>query len=377
MKVRINKSILVEAISQVSKAVSQRTTIPILTGIKVSADEKGMILTGSNSEIMIQVFIPRYKEEIEQVYVEKEGQNVLPGRILGDIVRRLPGDEVEWIVNKHFQTIVRSGQAKFQLNGSDPREYPQSPHLSAAKTLSISADTLRVLIRQTGFAVSSHEAKGVLTGVLMQLEQGNMTWIATDSHRLSKQKITIEGSEALSFQNMIVPGKNLSELSKVFNDYNGYVDVMITGNQLLIKTEEVEFYTRLLEGSYPDTDRVIPENSNTDVVISTKACLQSVERASLISRDERDNVVKWIIENGKVKVNSEAQDIGSVTEEVQAKITGSELNISFNARYMMEALRSVESEEIRIQFTGSMRPFLIKPVDREDCLHLIVPIRTR
>lgn len=377
MKLRVIKSALVDAVSHVSKAVSQKTTIPILTGIKVAADEQGLILTGSNSDITIQVRVPKKKGDIDQVFVEKTGQVVLPGKIFGDIVRKLPGDEVEWVVNDRFQTTIRSEQAEFQLNGLDPDEYPRLPQLLQEQMFSISADTLKSLIRQTGFAVAVNEARGVLTGVLMQLESGMLTCVATDSHRLSRQQAAVEGSEELTLKNVIIPGKSWSELAKTLTDATGYVDIIVAENQILVKTDELEFYSRLLDGTYPDTNRVIPPGGDTQLVSSTRELLQSVDRASLISRDGRDNVIKWTMKDGKVEVNSAAQDIGSVTEEVIAKVSGPELSISFNARYMMEALRSIESEEICIQFTGTMTPFLIKPVDREDSLHLIVPIRTR
>jgi DNA polymerase-3 subunit beta len=377
MKLRVIKSALVDAVSHVSKAVSQKTTIPILTGIKVAADEQGLILTGSNSDITIQVRVPKKKGDIDQVFVEKTGQVVLPGKIFGDIVRKLPGEEVEWVVNDRFQTTIRSEQAEFQLNGLDPDEYPRLPQLLQEQMFSISADTLKSLIRQTGFAVAVNEARGVLTGVLMQLESGMLTCVATDSHRLSRQQAAVEGSEELTLKNVIIPGKSWSELAKTLTDATGYVDIIVAENQILVKTDELEFYSRLLDGTYPDTNRVIPSGGETQLVSSTRELLQSVDRASLISRDGRDNVIKWTMKDGKVEVNSAAQDIGSVTEEVIAKVSGPELSISFNARYMMEALRSIESEEICIQFTGTMTPFLIKPVDREDSLHLIVPIRTR
>lgn len=377
MKLRVIKSALVEAVSQVSKAVSQKTTIPILTGIKVSANEQGLSLTGSNSDITIQVRVPKRQDDIDQVFVEKMGNVVLPGRIFGDIVRKLPGDEVEWVVNERFQTTIRSEQAQFQLNGLDPDEYPRLPQLSSEQMFSISADTLKSLIRQTGFAVATTEARGVLTGVCLQLEAGTLTCVATDSHRLSRQQAQVEGSEELQLRNVVIPGKSLSELAKTLADYSGYVDLIVAENQILVRTDQLEFYSRLLDGSYPDTNRVIPQRGETEIISSTRELLQSVDRASLISRDGRDNVIKWSMKDGKVEVNSIAQDIGSVTEEVDAKVSGPEMSISFNARYMMEALRSIDSEEIRIQFTGTMTPFLIKPADREDSLHLIVPIRTR
>lgn len=377
MKFRVTKSALVDAVSQVSKAVSSKTTIPILTGIKIAVDEEGLTLTGSNSDISIQVRVPAQKDDLEQVFMEKMGSVVLPGRIVGDLVRKLPGKEVEWVVGDKFQTTIRSETAEFQLNGLDPVEFPRLPHLSTDKMFSMSADTLKSLIRQTGFAVATNEARGVLTGVLMQLEAGELVCVATDSHRLSRQQAQVEGSEEVTLKNVIVPGKSLSELAKTLGDHSGYVDILVAENQILIKTEELSFYSRLLEGTYPDTNRVIPKNGDTELVSSTKELLQSVDRASLISRDGRDNVIKWTLRDGKLEVNSRAQDIGSVSEEVDAKVNGPELSISFNARYMMEALRSIESDEIRIQFTGAMTPFLIQPTDREDSLHLIVPIRTR
>ncbi|WP_124726254.1 DNA polymerase III subunit beta [Staphylospora marina] len=377
MKFRIVKSALSEAVSQVSKAVSTKTTIPVLTGIKVTADESGLLLTGSNSDITIQARVPVRKNDSEQVFVEKMGSVVLPGRIFGELVRKLPDDEVECVVSDRFQAVIRSGTAEFQLNGFDPEEYPRFPRLTEDRTFTISADALKSLIRQTGFAVAVNEARGVLTGVLFQLEDGILTCVATDSHRLSRQQARVEGAKDLSLKNVVVPGKSLSELAKTLGDYTGPVDLVVEDNQILVRTEEVEFYSRLLEGAYPDTNRVIPKSGETELVTSTRELLQSVDRASLISRDGRDNVIKWTLKDGKVEVNSAAQDIGSVTEEVVAKVSGPELSISFNARYMMEALRAIDSGEIRILFTGPMTPFLIQPTDRDDSLHLIVPVRTR
>ncbi|SFI70809.1 DNA polymerase-3 subunit beta [Thermoflavimicrobium dichotomicum] len=377
MKLNINKSALVDAVSQVSKAVSSKTTIPILTGIKVQADEEGLILTGSNSDITISVRVPKKVDDKEQVIVEKTGDIVLPGRIFGDIVRKLPGDKVEWTVNDRLQTIIRSEQAEFQLNGLDPEEYPRLPKLPREQVFTMPADLLKSVIRQTVFAVATNEARGVLTGVQWQLESGILTCVATDSHRLSRRQVKVEGSEDLVLKNVVIPGKSMNELAKTLADSSGYVDMIVADNQILIKNNHLEFYSRLLEGVYPDTNRVIPKSGETVLITSTKELLQSVERASLITREGRDNVIKWTINDGKVQVTSTAQDIGSVTEEVIAKVTGPDLSISFNARYMMEALRSIDSDSIRIQFTGVMTPFIIQPADREDSLHLIVPIRTR
>ncbi|TCP70241.1 DNA polymerase III subunit beta [Baia soyae] len=377
MKIRIAKSVLVEAVAQVSKAVSQKTTIPVLTGMKAIADQEGLLLTGSNSDITIQVRIPHVKEDQEQVFVEQTGSVVIPGKIFGEMVRKLPGEYVEWEVNERYQITIQSGSTEFQLHGFNPDEYPRLPRLSADQVFSIPADELRSLIRQTGFSVATNEARGVLTGVLWQLENGVLTCVATDSHRLSRRLIPTPNTGQLSLDNVILPGKSMSELAKTFADDEDSVEIVVADHQLLVKNEHIEFYSRLLDGTYPDTNRVIPQCGDTELITSTRELLQSVERASLISRDGRDNVIKWTMSDDTVEVTSVSQDVGSVTEEVKARVKGNALGISFNARYMIEALRSIESDEIRIQFTGTMTPFIIQPADRDDTLHLIVPIRTR
>ncbi|MBD1371971.1 DNA polymerase III subunit beta [Hazenella sp. IB182357] len=377
MQIRIQKSILVDAVSQVSKAVSQKTTIPILTGILCQATSEGLTLTGSNSDITIQVFISLKHDETDQVFIQQTGEVILPGKIFADIVRKLPGDTVEWVVGDQYQTTIRSKQAEFHLNGLPTQEFPRLPQLEEENVVSIATDTLNALIRQTGFAVSTSEARGVLTGVLIQLQEGILTCVATDSHRLSYQQAMVEVSNDVQLENVIVPGKSLAELAKTFHDQDEVVDIIVAENQMLVKTEHISFYSRLLEGTYPDTNRVIPKNGETHLLASTRDLLQSVDRASLMSRDGRDNVIKWTIKPNSIEVNSASQDIGSVSEEVAAQVEGNELSISFNARYMIDALRTIESDQVKIQFTGTMTPFLIQPVDTSDSLHVIVPIRTR
>jgi DNA polymerase-3 subunit beta len=377
MKLRILQDVLVEAVSQVTKAISTRTTIPILTGIKVTAEENQLILTGSNSDMTIETKIPCVKDEKEQLFVEKIGSVVVPGKIFSDIVRKLPGKEVEWVVGERNGITIRSGKAEFQLHGLGSEEYPSLPQLHQEQIFSIPVNILRTLVRQTNFAVAVNEARGVFTGVLFQLEDGLLTCVATDSHRLSRQRVQVESLPELSLTNVIIPSKSMSELAKTFADETELIDLVVAGNQLLAKTEYLSFYTRLLEGSYPDTNRVIPKTGEVEITVKTKELLQSVERASLISRDGRDNVIKWTVGDQQIEITSASQEIGSVMEEIKADVIGPGLTISFNARYMIEALRTIDSEEIHIQFTGTMTPFLIRPTNREDSLHLIVPIRTR
>lgn len=377
MKFRIAKSALVDAVGQASKAVSQKTTLPILTGMKVTLEENSLTFTGSNSDITIAVKVPQNVDDKELLVVEKIGSVVVPGKVFGDIVRKLPGDQVDWEVNDRFQVVIRSGQSEFQLHGFNPEEFPKTPHLSTDLRFSIPADSLKGIIRQTVFAAATNEAKKELTGVHLALKDGILTCVATDSHRLARKQIVIENSENITFDNVVIPSKSLQELAKTFADYHEDVDFIITENQILVEHDTIAFYSRLLDGKYPDTERVIPKTGDTSVIVSTKELLQCVERASLISREKSDNVIKWSVGQERIEVTSVSQEIGSVSEEVVAKVEGQGLNISFNARYMLEGLRSLESEQVEIVFTGPMTPFKIKPIDAEDTLQLIVPIRTR
>src|SRR5690606_7264499 len=205
------------------------------------------------------------------------------------------------------------------------------------RKFSLPADLLQTMIRQTVFAVSTSEARGVLMGVLWQLEGGRLRLVATDSHRLSRREAEVEAQEGLTLANVIVPGKSLSEVGKILADRSGWVDIVDPGNQHLIATTHLRFFTRPSSRHSADADRVIPRGGRTELVLSTKELLESVDRASLISRDGRDNVIKWVVsDDGRVEVSSAAQDVGSVTEEVSARVSGEPMSISFNARYMIE-----------------------------------------
>ncbi len=376
MKFRINKTVLTDAVSQVSKAVSQKTTVPILTGIKAVLDEQGLYLTGSNSDITIQVFVPIQDKDQKQIIVEKTGSIVLPGRVFSDIIRKLPGNRVEWEVSETNQIIICSEQARFELIGLDADEYPSLPHISTHQSFRIHTNLLHTMIRQTHFAVSADEAKMVLTGVLWQLSSGKLTFTATDGHRLAKREAQIEGANDFTLTNIIVPGKSMSELAKTIQDLEEQVDIQVADNQLLVKTDRIQFYTRLIEGKYPETSDFIPKDWKTEVVGSTRELIQSIDRALLINRASHDHVVKWTIKEGNIEITSVSQEIGKVTEQIHTQVDGSPMEISFNPRYMMEALRSIDREEVLIQFKGTMAPFTIQPKEYPDTLYLILPIRT-
>lgn len=377
MRFIIQRDSLLQSVQDVMKAVTSRTTIPILTGIKIVANEEGVTLTGSDSDISIESFIPKEEAGNEIVEIKQPGSIVLQARFFSEIVKKLPTDSVEIEVHNNLQTIIRSGRSEFNLNGLDADEYPHLPQISEEHVFKIPTDLLKGLIRQTVFSVSTSETRPILTGVNWKVENNELTCIATDSHRLALRKARLEADNTENY-NVVIPGKSLTELSKILDDSSDAVDIVITENQVLFKAKHLLFFSRLLEGNYPDTARLIPNESKTDVVVNTKEFLHAIDRASLLAREGRNNVVKFsTIEGGAVEVSSNTPEIGTVVEEIQSQsIDGEELKISFSAKYMMDALKALEGAEIQISFTGAMRPFVIRPLHDDSILQLILPVRT-
>lgn len=377
MKFIIQRDHLVQSVQDVMKAVTSRTTIPILTGIKITATDEGVTLTGSDSDISIQSFIPKEEAGDEIVEIKQPGSIVLQAKFFSEIVKKLPTDSVEIEVLHHLQTVIRSGKSEFNLNGLDAEEYPHLPQIEENNKFQIATDLLKAIIRQTVFAVSTSETRPILTGVNWKVENNKLTCIATDSHRLALRQAKIEADNSENY-NVVIPGKSLSELSKIIDDTNELIDIVITENQVLFKAKHLLFYSRLLEGNYPDTSRLIPNESKTDVIVNTKEFLQAIDRASLLAREGRNNVVKFSTkERGVIEISSNTPEVGKVIEEVQSQtIDGEELKISFSAKYMMDALKALEGTDIKVSFTGAMRPFVIRPLHDETTLQLILPVRT-
>ncbi|MEE6452433.1 DNA polymerase III subunit beta [Gottfriedia acidiceleris] len=380
MKFTVQKDHLVKAVQEVMRAVSSRTTIPILTGIKLVVTNEGLTFTGSDSDISIESYLPTVLDDQQLVDVKRTGSIVLNARYFSDIVKKLPSDFVELESDNNYVTTIRAGKTEFSLNGFDSEEYPLLPQIEEHETISISADLLKFMIRQTVFAVSTSETRPILTGVNWKIENGDLTCIATDSHRLALRQAKIDGSSTTSeFKaSVVIPGKSLNELSKILDDNDEKVEIVLTEHQALFKTKHLLFFTRLLEGNYPDTSKLIPSESKTELTVMTKEFLQAIDRASLLAREGRNNVVHLeTVGNSVVNVSSYSPEIGKVVDEIVCEdIKGEELKISFSAKYVMDALKAIESPEIYIQFTGAMRPFLIRTVNDSRTLQLILPVRT-
>ncbi|NMV52122.1 DNA polymerase III subunit beta [Lactobacillus reuteri] len=379
MNFTINRSAFISQLNNVLRAISSKTTIPILTGLKMVVNEDNIVLTGSNSDITIESVI-NANDADNDLTIEDTGAIVLPARFFSDIVKKLPDKKVTIEVTSGFQADITSGSAKFQINGQDAENFPHLPEIETNKSVTLPNDILKEVIRQTVIAVSKQESRPILAGVHMTLKDGILTAVATDSHRLAQRKVVLENIDNGIDFDVIIPGKSMEELSGMISDVHEDVQMQVTENQVLFIFGNTHFYSRLLDGNYPETSQLIPQTADTTVELEAGTFLSSIERASLLSHESRNDVVKLSLKPSEnlVRISDDSPDIGTVEEEVvTSALDGNDLEISFNPNYMKDALRSFGQATIKISFTSPLRPFTLVPTeDQENFVHLITPVRT-
>lgn len=378
MKINVNKAILLEVFGDVNKAVGTKTTIPILTSVKLVADKESnkLTLTGSNSDISIQATIPAELDGKQVLEIKEPGQVCLNAKFFGEIIRKAPTDTINIQVGDNFKTVLSSNGSKFNLNGLDAEDYPKLPTVNEkdGSSYKVQSKALKELIKKSIFAASTSESRPILTGANWMIADGILTNTVTDSHRLVKIPVEVEGDEE---SNVTLPGSSLKELEKILFDDETTVNVVITGNQVLFEVDSILFYSRLLEGSFPDTSRLIPEDHKTTIVLNRQNLFSAIDRATVLATSDKTNVIKIQSLDDKLLISSSNQEIGTVEEEVAYEsYEGDALEISASAKYMKEMLNALAEDTVVFHFNGAMRPFTINNKEDENDLHLILPVRT-
>lgn len=378
MKFTINRPAFINQLNNVLRAISSKTTIPILTGLKMVVTDHSVILTGSDADITIESTLDA-ADSSYGLSIEEPGAIVLPARFFNEVIKKLPDKQATIEVFNGLQVRITSGTAEFTINGQDANNYPHLPEVESENTVELASDMLREVIDQTRIAVSKQESRPILTGIHVMLNNGILTAVATDSHRLAQRKVELPETAGLDFD-IVLPGVSMTELAKMISDEKDGVKMQITENQALFIFGNTHFYSRLLEGNYPETSRLIPETSDTRLEITASDLLASIERASLLSHESRNNVVKLTVnpENKIATVSGTSADVGNVEEEINAdQIVGNPLEISFNPDYMRDALKSFGQTKILISFTTALRPFTLVPTEEKaNFVQLITPVRT-
>ncbi|AXK18634.1 DNA polymerase III subunit beta [Bacillus sp. COPE52] len=374
MEFIVNHKHITQALSEVSKAISTKVLIPILSGIKITADQSGITLIASNSNVFIKKFIPNSIEEEQIATILQAGSIVVPAKYFIEIIKKMPSDIV--IKSKNEQIItIQSEEITLNLNGLPANEFPNVPLIEDHAEIQVETEQLIEVFKQTVFAVAKNESRPVLTGVHIELDHNKLVCAATDSHRLAIRE-TLISSDAKA--NCIVPSATISELLKLMNSHTEFVYIYLSDSHVIFTFGTTTLYSRLIEGKYPNISNLIPNEFQTVINVERKKILQGVDRSSLLASEWANNNVNLeIINESTIKISSNASQIGKIaeTQQVDAIQGEKQLNISFDGRFMVDALRAITEEMVTLSFGGSMRPILIEAGEQTAAVHLISPVR--
>lgn len=368
MKFTVNKSKLIKASGKAARTVSSKTSLLILTGIKLEVTKEGILFTGSDSELTVQEFLPAG----DDVVIERTGSIVLNSKYFNEMIKKLSGDNITVEVDE-FLAKISAGKAEFKLNALDAEEYPKIQGVDNESTLTLPAEQLTKIINQTIFACSTSETRPILRGACWTVENGELTVIATDSHRLSKIVEKIEDSTFTG--KVVIPSVTLDKVAGLMEGKT--VQISFNEHQAVFKSENTVVYSRLLDGVYPDTSRLIPTEHSTEVTLKLEDFKNILDRAGALLANEKNKIVRLFIEDSQAVISSQLKEMGSLEEEVPLEsLKGDALTISFSQKYAMDALKALSSKDVIVNFTGAMRPFIIKPTDESNITQLVLPVRT-
>ena len=366
MKIICNTGILAEACSIVQRGVSQKSTIPATEGILFQAKNSSLTLSGYDIEVGITTVI--------ECKVETEGSIVLNSHLLCDILRLLPNDTVEISIDEHNLCKIHSGNAEFTLISIPSDDYPELPTVSGGMPLSVKQSVLKDMIRQTIFAVAVSDLKPVHKGIKFEVEKGNLRLVSCDGFRLAvrNEAIDYDGDE-LSF---VVPAKTLSEVVKLITDSDEKITLSIGKKYILFEIGNYRIVSRLLEGEFFNYRNAIPKENSTKVIVNLRLLTDSVERTSLLITGKLKSPVRCVFEDNTIKISS-ATTLGAANDKIPAKIDGKRIEIGFNNSYLTDCLKTVDSDEVLMELNGPISPIIIKPLEGDSFIFLIIPMRLK
>ena len=374
MKFTIKREILLNALNKVSKAISTKNLIPVLGGIKFDLKKKKLTLTASDNDITIQTIIESNSDD--EFKIDNDGSIIISGKYILDIVRKLPDEFINIEVVDDLKILIYTENSEFNLNGISESEYPNVGLEESKKKIDMKAGTLKAIVNQTAFATSNEESKPVLTGINFNIVGDVLECNATDSYRLARKVVKLEKVSDENY-NIVIPSHNLLEFTKILGDDEGVVELHIFSNKVLFKNGSLKFESRLINGAYPNTSNLLPEDSMLVVSTPLSDFYNVIDRVSILTSDKEKNIVTLETQGNTLILKSSSVEIGRVEEKMTIKKNNEEdIKISFSAKYMMDALKSFSTETVDLHFVGEIKPILIKSTEDESLTQLVLPIRT-
>ena len=363
MKLTIKQNKLMEHLNYVIRGISNKNLIPILNCIKFELTNDGLFLMSTDNEIAIKTFI-------------KKGEIVVSGRYIYEIIRKLPNEliNIEEVVDSKLYIYTQN--SSFHLNCNNVSEFPNLELEDSKTPLFISQKLFKNIINQTAFATSTQESRPILTGINFHIEGNSLECTATDSYRLAKKTVEVK-SLLENSTDIVIPTKNLNELVRLFNDDEDELEMHVFNNKVIFKFNSIVMMSRLINGTYPNTSKLIPTDFELKMVVKYRDFFNSIDRASLLTNEADKNTIKLQSNGNEIIVSSNIPEIGNVEEKLNVvKDNEKEIKIAFSSKYMMDALKSIESEDVELLFNGEIKPIILKNPESDNLIQLILPIRT-
>jgi len=373
MKVTVLQENLARGLSTVSRAVSPRSTLPVLANVLIATDEGRLRLSATNLEMGITCWIP--------ARIEQEGSTTVPSRTFGDLINTLPGDQVQLILDAQTQSLhVQGGASNNDIKCIDAQEFPPLPVPDMEGAIQLNVVDFKEMIHQVAFAASTDEARPVLMGVLMLVEKDKVTMAAADGFRLSVRKATLSSPASQPFT-AIIPARALSELARIASDGEEMIYMVAPKGrgQVVFRVKDVELVSQLIDGAFPDYQQIIPRNYKSRTLVSTASLLKACKQAEIFAR-EGSNVARLDIKAssgttaGEVEISATSEETGKNETIVEATVDGGGVLIAFNVKFLREVLEVIKSPNVAIETAAANAPGVVRPVGDEDFLHVIMPM---
>ena len=370
MNLTISKTEFYNTLQLVSRAISPNSPQTSLRGLKIEVKNQSMIVTGSDADISIQRTITA--NEKNKLNILEEGSILIESKYLLEIVRKIDSEEIHVEIIDGSLTKFSGNSAVFKINGMNPHDYPTIDFSKPANSVVISSSVMSDIIEQTTFATSTKETKPVLTGVNFHLANNILCCTATDSYRLAKKTIPFTSPDSF---NVTIPSKSLNEVKATMLGDDCEIQIFLNDKKAQFVNEDMILQTRLLDGGYPETDRLIPREFKYTLEISRSDLIHAIDRTTFIKTDNM-TINRLQCSTEEIVLTNKSQEIGESHETLVGTFTGEPLDISFSGNYVMEAARSIRGDKLKIEFVGEMRPFILSSEEDSTILQLVLPVRT-
>lgn len=364
MKVICARKDIFEGVQTAGRAVSPRTSLPILGHLLITAEEEKIRIAATDLEIGMECVV--------EAKIEEPGQMAVPAKTLTEILAALPDTDVTLSVDDTNTISLQCGTSDYSILGLPAEEFPMLPEIHPDVSLTVEYDALRDAIKRTSFAISQDESRAILTGILMQVTDDGAKLVSTDGHRLCLQECTV--AESQGSVNAIIPGRAMNELTRIVPEGKGTIEVKIAASQVMFQIGETSLISRLIEGQFPNYEKVIPQEHNKKLTIPTDQLLQSVKRVEIVARENSHKTILGI-EDGTLTVTAESGNVGRAHEEVEVIKEGDDTKMAFNARYLLDVLNVIDTEAIDVELSGESNPAVIRPQGQFDYTYVLMPMQ--